>query len=605
MKNHKKKSFFVRTILIFRPFWGAATLVLSIQFLGQLLGAISPYFFGKSVDAVIHKNAHGTILFLCLAFLLTILNSNVLSWIREHFEITKFGDYFEQYFSRESLKKMLSFSVGQHTNEHSGIRQSIVNRGQNAFEDYIHNLIYIIAPSVLQIFVTLAILVYVEWHVALVAVTFICLYLWVSYRRNKRYFHDLDLMRKKRQTLSKLQTEFFRNATLVIAEGQEGNVQNEYASLGEKFVDFSDTTWLKYIKSFYADRPLIIVGQYISLGLGAYLIFNGNLSTGMFVTLFSWISTVFGNLIQIMSTQRRMLFQQVEIKKLYDLLDIVPDIDPNEHGITPESFSGKIEFKDVSFVYPYRHARTDVIENDDDMTPSGKVEDEYAVMGTSLVIPAGAKVGFVGVSGSGKSTIVNLMRRYYDPTEGTILIDDMPLKDLNLSWFRSKIGNVEQKIELLDRSIKENILFGLPAGTEISDNEMNKIIKDASLEDFIKKLKEGINTMIGENGIKVSGGERQRIGIARALIKDPKILIFDEATSALDSVNEKLIHEAINRGAKGRTTIIIAHRLSTVMDADIIFVAANGKIVAQGTHEELQKKSKEYQKLIKNQVLAV
>ena len=148
-------------------------------------------------------------------------------------------------------------------------------------------------------------------------------------------------------------------------------------------------------------------------------------------------------------------------------------------------------------------------------------------------------------------------------------------------------------------------MFGLPAGTEISDNEMNKIIKDASLEDFIKKLKEGINTMIGENGIKVSGGERQRIGIARALIKDPKILIFDEATSALDSVNEKLIHEAINRGAKGRTTIIIAHRLSTVMDADIIFVAANGKIVAQGTHEELQKKSKEYQKLIKNQVLAV
>ncbi len=131
-----------------------------------------------------------------------------------------------------------------------------------------------------------------------------------------------------------------------------------------------------------------------------------------------------------------------------------------------------------------------------------------------------------------------------------------------------------------------------------------KAVKDASLDDFIVKLKDhGLDTMIGEGGIKVSGGERQRIGIARALIKNPKILVFDEATSALDSINEKLIHDAINKSAQGRTTIIIAHRLSTVMDADIIFVVAEGKIVGQGTHAELEKKNKEYQKLIKNQIL--
>jgi ABC-type multidrug transport system fused ATPase/permease subunit len=169
---------------------------------------------------------------------------------------------------------------------------------------------------------------------------------------------------------------------------------------------------------------------------------------------------------------------------------------------------------------------------------------------------------------------------------------------------RSKIGNVEQKIELFDRSIRDNILFGIQDPTTISEDVLLKAIKDASLEDFINKLKDnGIDTVIGEGGIKVSGGERQRIGIARALIKNPQILIFDEATSALDSINEKLIHEAINRGAKGRTTIIIAHRLSTVMDADCIFVVDSGRIVAQGTHEELIKSSKEYQNLIKNQIL--
>ena len=136
----------------------------------------------------------------------------------------------------------------------------------------------------------------------------------------------------------------------------------------------------------------------------------------------------------------------------------------------------------------------------------------------------------------------------------------------------------------------------------MTEAELARVVNDASLGDFIAKLPEGLDTHIGENGIKISGGERQRIGIARAFIKDPKILIFDEATSALDSVNEKLIHDAINRGAEGRTTIIIAHRLSTVSDADIIFVVANGVIVASGKHEDLQKTSPDYQKLIKNQI---
>ena len=196
------------------------------------------------------------------------------------------------------------------------------------------------------------------------------------------------------------------------------------------------------------------------------------------------------------------------------------------------------------------------------------------------------------------------MRRFYDPTEGAILIDGKPLKELNLHWFRSRIGNVEQKIELFDRSIKDNIIFGLPDGKTPSNGEIAKAVTGASLDDFIAKLTDhGLDTVIGEGGIKVSGGERQRIGIARALIKNPKILIFDEATSALDSINEKLIHDAINRGSKGRTTIIIAHRLSTVMDADIIFVVAGGKIVGQGTHAELSANNEEYKRLIENQIL--
>ena len=188
------------------------------------------------------------------------------------------------------------------------------------------------------------------------------------------------------------------------------------------------------------------------------------------------------------------------------------------------------------------------------------------------------------------------------PTSGAILIDGIDIKKMNLYWLRSHIGNVEQKIDLFDRSIRDNILFGLPRDMHVTDEMLQRAITDASLDDFIAKLKDGVDTLIGENGIKVSGGERQRIGIARALVKNPKILIFDEATSALDSINEKIIHEAINRGAVGRTTIIIAHRLSTVIDADILFVVSNGAIVDSGTHKQLKSRCPEYQQLIKNQI---
>jgi ABC-type multidrug transport system fused ATPase/permease subunit len=598
--TNKKQNFLKRTVYLFRPFWSICILVSTILLLGQIIGTFAPYLFGKAIDAVIHVNERRVILFLGLSFSFAVIQQIGFAWAREYFELTKLDENTDQYFSSLALKKMLSFSVGQHVNEHSGIRQTIVTRGQNALNEYVNNMLYVLIPNFFQVGTTLVLLAWVEWRVALVALTFVCLFIWISQSRHKRFFDRIDVIQKKRRAHTKMQTEFFRNSTLVIAEAQEGRASREYDGDGEAYLSYSESVWLPYLHSFYMGRPIIVVGQYASLGVGVYLIFIGNLSAGMFVTLFSWASTIFGNLIQVMSVQRRMSAQKVEIKKMYDLLDIVPDIDPNTEGKKIEKLLGSIEFRDVGFAYPYRYAQSETVEDLENNT----IKDTPVISGVSFKIPAGAKVGFVGLSGSGKSTIVNLMRRYYDPTEGEILVDGVPLKEIDLHWLRSQIGNVDQKIELFDRSIRKNILFGLPEDKIVSEEELVHVIQDASLDDFISKLKNGLETHIGENGIKVSGGERQRIGIARAFIKDPKILIFDEATSALDSINEKLIHEAINRGAKGRTTIIIAHRLSTIADADIIFVVADGKIVASGTNAELTENSLDYQQLIKNQILA-
>ena len=532
------------------------------------------------------------------AFVLTLLQSQFLTWYREAFEVKHLDEYTDHHLSSVALDKMFSFSVGQHVNEHSGVRLSVVTRGQSSLNDIMNNVLYTIIPNSLQIVVIFALLAWIAWPVALVGIIFVIAFILITYRQNEVYSPKIRDLGKKRRAQAKLQAEFFHNSILVIAEAQERRASEEFDQSGEIFIGEAKRLWLGFLRTFYTSRPLLTIGQYASLAVGVYLIFQGHLATGMFVTLFSWTSSVFGNLQQIMSMQRRMLGQIADVKKMYDILDMDTDVPANEGGAKIEPLEGGVQFTNVSFAYPYR-AAMDVEEAE------GQDADEresQVISDISLVIPAGAKVGFVGSSGSGKSTIVNLMRRYYDPTEGSVLIDGVDLKTLDLGWLRGQIGNVEQKIELFDRSIRDNILFGLPKGRTVTEAELARVVNDASLGDFIAKLPEGLDTHIGENGIKISGGERQRIGIARAFIKDPKILIFDEATSALDSVNEKLIHEAINRGAEGRTTIIIAHRLSTVSDADIIFVVSNGAIVASGKHEDLKDSSPDYQKLIKNQI---
>ncbi|HEY0980079.1 MAG TPA: ABC transporter ATP-binding protein [Candidatus Paceibacterota bacterium] len=594
-----KTSFLKRVLFFFKPFWGSFAVVAALMLVGQLLNAFSPLLFSKGVDAVISGNARYTAYFLLAAFGAAFFRDQIIAYIREQVEIKKLDFAIEKAFSVLSMKRMFDFSIGQHINEHSGVKQTVVNKGQNSLSGMMFLTLNNILPSVLQIFAMTIFLLYFDWRVALTSTFFATLYIVLSYRRNIQFFPKVEQVRKNNQQQSKLQSELFRNSTLVIAEAQEKRTADSFKNDYDKVTDFSMSTWSKYINTFYLHRIIITVGQYSTLGLGTYYILNGAHSVGTFVALYSWTSAVFGNLMSIMNSQRQVLFQVVEIKKYFELLDIAPDIDPNIGGKTILELRGEIQFKNVSFAYPYRKSAKEI---EDESTE--EKEQEHTITDINFTIPAGAKVGFVGVSGSGKSTIVNLMRRYYEATGGEILIDGVPLKELDLRWLRSQIGNVEQKIELFDRSIRDNILFGLPTNSDIDDERLNKAISDASLDEFIAKLKDhGLDTVIGEGGVKVSGGERQRIGIARALIKDPKILIFDEATSALDSINEKLIHDAINKSAEGRTTIIIAHRLSTVVDADIIFVVKEGKIVDQGTHKELEKNSAEYQRLIKNQVL--
>lgn len=519
--SQKTKSFFKRTLLIFKPFWKYIGLFIGLMFIGQIIGAISPYIFGKGVDAVIGGDAKKTIEYMAIAFLLFYFQQQILARIRDHIEIKKMDRNIEMYFSKMTLNKILSFSIGQHINEHSGVNQQIVNKGQNAIENIMYNGLFSVLPGLLEAVATLIILAFFDWRISFCAAVFVGLYIYVTSLSNKENFPKIEAVRKREQVITKLQSEFFRNASVVISEAKESDVQKRFSDKADDMLSFANGFWLNYNKDFFARKNLLTFGRWVTLGLGTYLIFMGFHSVGMLVTMFAWVGTIFSGIVDVMNILRHMLFKIAETKKLYEILDMAPDMDVNTGSTVLKEVKGKVQFRNVHFAYPYRKSAKE--EEEDTKIDGSKKDENHAVEDINFIIPAGGKIGFVGISGSGKSTIVNLIRRYYDPTQGEIIIDGAPLKQIDLRWFRSQIGNVEQKIELFDRSIRENILFGLPDSGVVSDEQIMKAVEDASLAEFVEQLKEhGLDTVIGEGGIKVSGGERQRIGIARALIKNPK-----------------------------------------------------------------------------------
>jgi len=270
-----------------------------------------------------------------------------------------------------------------------------------------------------------------------------------------------------------------------------------------------------------------------------------------------------------------------EMKKDIPLPTYVID-SSSEEGKKPNSVDGQITFNDVTFSYPTR--------------PEVKVFE-----GFNLTIQSGQTVALVGPSGGGKSTTVSLLERFYDPTSGSILLDGVDLKDLNVSWLRDQIGLVSQEPVLFARSIRENIAYGLPGATE---EQIIAVSKAANAHDFISKFPQGYDTDVGDKGAQLSGGQKQRIAIARILLKNPKILLLDEATSALDTESEFLVQQALDDVlvSGNRTTIVIAHRLSTIRNADVIAVVSGGRIVEQGSHDELlSRPDSEYAKLVEAQ----
>ncbi|KFE71578.1 Lipid A export ATP-binding/permease protein MsbA [Hyalangium minutum] len=314
---------------------------------------------------------------------------------------------------------------------------------------------------------------------------------------------------------------------------------------------------------------------------GGRLVVDGSLTVGgltSFLVYSMFVAFALGALTELWADFMRAAGAS---ERVFELMDRQPTI-PMSGGERLAHTEGRVQLQDVRFTYPSR-------------------PDVPVLQGIELNIEPGEAVAIVGPSGSGKSTIASLLGRLYDPQGGHILLDGKDLKALDPEWLRQQIGVVAQEPLLFSSSIADNIRYGRADATQA---EIEAAAKAANAHDFIMRFPEGYNTLVGERGVQLSGGQKQRVAIARAMLKDPRLLILDEATSALDAESEHLVKEALDRLMKGRTTLIIAHRLSTVMDADRVMVLEGGKIVQSGSHSALMGQDGLYRRLVERQFVA-
>ncbi|RKH46721.1 ATP-binding cassette domain-containing protein [Corallococcus sp. AB049A] len=314
---------------------------------------------------------------------------------------------------------------------------------------------------------------------------------------------------------------------------------------------------------------------------GGRLVVDGELSVGALTSFLIYTMLVAVSMGSLADLWADFMRASGAAERVFELMDREPAI-PAAEGERPATVEGRVELRGVHFAYPTR-------------------PDVPVLQGIDLTVNAGEVVAVVGSSGAGKSTLAALMSRFYDPLQGELRLDGRPLKSLDPSWLRRNVGMVAQEPLLFSCSIADNIRYGRPDAT---DAEVEAAARAANAHDFIQRFPDGYRTEVGERGVQLSGGQKQRVAIARAVLKDPRILILDEATSALDSESEHLVKDALDRLMQGRTTLIIAHRLSTVANAQRVLVMEHGRVVQSGTHSTLMTQDGLYRRLVERQVVA-
>ena len=499
-------------------------------------------------------------------------------------------EYYRQYFAQWTASKILydirdqlfthiqKLSLRFYSNRKSG---EIISRVIHDVEQTKSFIITGLMNVWLDLFtIVLAIIIMFTMNVKLTIVAIALLPLYVF---SIKYFYSRlrYLTRVRSQSLAEVQShlhERLQGMTVIRSFALEDYEQNQFDKRNSHFLGkaIDHTKW--NAKTYAVVNTITDVAPLLVIGFAGYFVISDELTIGAMVAFVAYIDRLYNPLRRLVNSSTTLTQSVASMDRVFEFIDEEYDIVDRENSKDIKEAKGEIRFNNVTFSY--------------------EEENEPVLKNINLNIRSGETIAFVGMSGGGKSTLVSLVPRFYDVSQGEILLDGIDIRDFKVRSLRDKIGMVLQDNVIFSDSVKFNILMGNPNAT---DEEVIAAAKAADAHEFIMGLSEGYDTEIGERGVKLSGGQKQRIGIARVFLKSPKILIFDEATSSLDTESEHWIQIALEHLAKNRTTLIVAHRLSTVTHADRIVVLENGEIAEIGTHEELIRKNGVYRKLFEVQ----
>ncbi|GIE97029.1 ABC transporter ATP-binding protein [Paractinoplanes rishiriensis] len=441
-----------------------------------------------------------------------------------------------------------------------------------------------VVSNVIQLVLTAAVMFTLSWQITALSLAMLPVFIVPARRVGKRLAEITRESYNLDAKMNATMTERF-NVSGALLVKLFGRPDAEAARFGERAERVRDigVQQAMYSRTFFVAMLLVAsLAQALTYGLGGWLAVTGSVTAGTVVTLALLLTRLYGPLTALSNVRVDVMSALVSFDRVFEVLDLSPGIEEKPDAVDIPAGSGRIEFRDVHFRYP---SAADVsLATLEDVTALDRTEGAPVLKGVDFTVEPGQMVALVGPSGAGKSTTSMLISRVYDVTEGGVLVGGVDVRDATLSSLRDTIGVVTQDSHLFHETIADNLRYAQPTAT---DDDIWQALTGAQIADLVRALPDGLDTVVGERGYRFSGGEKQRLAIARLLLKHPSIVILDEATAHLDSESEAAVQRALTTALEGRTALVIAHRLATVRDADLILVLDGGRIVERGRHPDL------------------
>lgn len=582
-KNRPKvtKELLVRIFSYLKPYWKQLLIVLIAIVISSILNLLPSVLTGKIIDeGLIGRSMKKLVLFIVLSLAVTlganligVLESYMNTWIAQHITYdmrNKMYKHLQKMSQRFFTSNNQGDIITRMTSDIAGVQQVITG-----------TLTSILSNSITLI-VALVVMFSQNWVMALVGIAVIPLFIIPTRSAGKTRWSITTESQACSDEINGIlnETMSVSGQLLVKLFGMEEVEYNKYEEANKRMVKLNIREgmagrWFRVaLSTFSSIGPMLL---YLAGGV-LMMKYDSTLTVGDITVLVALLGRMYGPVNQLLNIQVDWIRSMAMFTRIFEYYDMPVEIESPADAIIPtEPAKGEVKFENVGFYYE---------------------KERQILSDVNFTLESGKCIAVVGPSGSGKSTLVNLIPRLWDAVSGTVSFDNIDVRKLDLSYLRENIGIVSQETYLFNGTIRENLLYAKPDATE---DELIEACKKANIYDFVEKQETGLDTIVGNRGLKLSGGEKQRISIARVLLKNPALMIFDEATSALDSISEQKIQDAIEPLIESRTSILIAHRLSTILSADEILVINNGVIAERGTHDELITQGGVYAQLYETQ----